>query len=121
MNKVIKCGIYARVSTDKQEDSIENQIGQATEFISRLGDEYVVDEECIFIDTAVSGYYTSVFEREAMKKAIEYAKQKRYQVLVFKEISRVGRDKQENPAIVGMFEQYGIRVIALNYSHFRFA
>lgn len=114
MNKVIKCGIYARVSTDKQEDSIENQIGQATEFISRLGDEYVVDEECIFIDTAVSGYYTSVFEREAMKKAIEYAKQKRYQVLVFKEISRVGRDKQENPAIVGMFEQYGIRVIAIN-------
>src|SRR5690606_39521087 len=65
-------------------------------------------------DLAVSGYYTSVFERETMKKAIEYAKQKRYQVLVFKEISRVGRDKQENPAIVGMFEQYGIRVIAIN-------
>lgn len=114
MSEIIKCGIYARVSTDMQGESIENQIDQATEFIARLGEEYVVDEECIFVDTAVSGYYTSVFERDAMKLAIEYAKQKKYQVLVFKEISRVGRDKQENPAIVGMFEQYGIRVIAIN-------
>src|SRR5690606_9485856 len=41
-------------------------------------------------------------------------KRGKYKVLVFKEISRVGRDNQENPAIVGMFEQYGIRVIAIN-------
>lgn len=114
MEGKIKCGIYARVSTERQGDSVENQVDQATEFISRLGEEYVLDEDCIFVDTAVSGYYTSVFDREAMKLAIEMAKQKRYQVLVFKEISRVGRDKQENPAIVGMFEQYGIRVIAIN-------
>lgn len=114
MKDKIKCAIYARVSTDKQGDSVENQISQATEFISRLGDEYELDEECIFIDNAVSGYYTSVFEREAMKQAIDYAKKGKYKVLVFKEISRVGRDKQENPAIVGMFEQYGIRVIAIN-------
>lgn len=114
MNEVIKCGVYARVSTDRQDDSIENQIGQATEFINRLGSEFELDDDCIFIDNAVSGYYTSVFEREAMKKAIELAKENKYKVLVFKEISRVGRDKQENPAIVGMFEQYGVRVIAIN-------
>lgn len=113
MNKII-CGVYARDSTDKQGDTVDNQISQSKEFISRLGDNFIMDEECIFIDNAVSGYYTSVFDREAMKRAIEYAKKKRFEVLVFKEVARVGRDKQENPAIVGMFEQYGIRVIAIN-------
>lgn len=49
-----------------------------------------------------------------MKRAIEDAKQKKIQLLVFKEVSRVGRDKQENPAIIGMFEQYGVRIIAIN-------
>ncbi|MNW41818.1 Recombinase [compost metagenome] len=114
ITKKIICGFYARDSTDKQGDTVENQISQGAEFIRRLGPEYILDDECIFIDHAVSGYYTSVFDREAMKNAVELAKQKRYDVLVFKEVSRVGRDKQENPAIVGMFEQYGIRVIAIN-------
>ncbi|CAH1054091.1 recombinase family protein [Paenibacillus pseudetheri] len=113
MDKIV-CGVYARDSTDKQGDTVENQISQSKEFINRLGPEFVVDENCIFVDNAVSGYYTSVFDREAMKLAIELAKEKKFQVLVFKEVARVGRDKQENPAIVGMFEQYGIRVIAIN-------
>lgn len=32
----IKCGIYARVSTDRQGDSIENQVDQAREYLRRL-------------------------------------------------------------------------------------
>lgn len=112
--KKLQCGIYARVSTDKQGDSVENQVGQGTEFISRLGDEYELNENFIFIDNAVSGYYTSVFDREAMKRAISFARDRKLHVLVFKEVSRVGRDKQENPAIIGMFEQFGVRVIAIN-------
>lgn len=110
----IKCGIYARVSTDRQGDSIENQVGQGIEYIKRLGDEFDTEDIEIFRDEAVSGYYTSVFDRAEMKRAIEYAKNKKIQLLVFKEVSRVGRDKQENPAIIGMFEQYGVRVIAIN-------
>jgi site-specific DNA recombinase len=111
---MIKCAIYARVSTDQQGDSIENQISQALEYISRLGDQYDTQDVLIYKDEAVSGYYTSVFERTAMKQAIADAKDGKFQVIVFKEISRVGRDKQENPAIIGMFEQFKIRVIAMN-------
>ncbi|WP_338842105.1 recombinase family protein [Paenibacillus glucanolyticus] len=114
MENKIKCGIYARVSTDRQGDSIENQVGQGTEYIKRLGDEYDTENIEVFRDEAVSGYYTSVFDRAEMKRAIEYAREKKIQLLVFKEVSRVGRDKQENPAIIGMFEQYGVRVIAIN-------
>lgn len=110
----MKCAIYARVSTDQQGDSIENQVSQCQEFISRLGDEYDGHEIIVYRDEAVSGYYTSVFDRAEMKRAIMDAKNNRFKLLVFKEVSRVGRDKQENPAIIGMFEQYGVRVIAIN-------
>jgi site-specific DNA recombinase len=110
----VKCAIYARDSTDQQGDTIENQISQGKEYISRLGDQYDAEDVVIFIDHAISGYYTSVFDRQAMKDAIAAAKRGDFQLIVFKEVSRVGRDKQENPAIIGMFEQYGVRVIAIN-------
>lgn len=110
----IKCAVYARVSTDQQGDSIENQVSQCREFITRLGDMYDYHDIIVYRDEAVSGYYTSVFDRQEMKQAIRDAKNARFQLLVFKEVSRVGRDKQENPAIIGMFEQYGVRVIAIN-------
>lgn len=48
-----------------------------------------------------------------MKQAIKNARDNKFKLLVFKEVSRVGRDKQENPAIIGMFEQYGVRVVAI--------
>ncbi|WP_201319071.1 recombinase family protein [Paenibacillus sp. EPM92] len=114
MQEKIKCGIYARVSTDKQGDSIENQVSQGLEYIKRLGEQYDTDNVIIYSDEAVSGYYTSVFDRAEMKRAIADAKNNLIKLLVFKEVSRVGRDKQENPAIIGMFEQYGVRVIAIN-------
>ncbi|MFB6366858.1 recombinase family protein [Paenibacillus elgii] len=116
MNKEnkIRCAIYARVSTDRQGDSIENQIGQGQEYIKRLGEKYDADNVIVYHDDAVSGYYTSVFDRAEMKRAIADAKNGEFKLLVFKEVSRVGRDKQENPAIIGMFEQYGVRVIAIN-------
>jgi DNA invertase Pin-like site-specific DNA recombinase len=109
-----KCAIYARVSTDQQGDSIDNQVSQCCEYISRFGDFYDAAEPFIYRDEAVSGYYTSVFDRKEMKQAIQDARNQKFKLLVFKEVSRVGRDKQENPAIIGMFEQYGVRVIAIN-------
>jgi site-specific DNA recombinase len=110
----VKCAIYARVSTDKQGDSIDNQVCQCEEYISRLGEKYDTSDIIVYRDQAVSGYYTSVFDRAEMKQAIKDAREHKFKLLVFKEVSRVGRDKQENPAIIGMFEQYGVRVVAIN-------
>jgi site-specific DNA recombinase len=114
LHEKIKCAIYARVSTDQQGDSIDNQVSQCQEYISRLGVQYDSNDVIIYRDVAVSGYYTSVFDRAEIKQAIQDARGGRFKLLVFKEVSRVGRDKQENPAIIGMFEQYGIRIIAIN-------
>jgi site-specific DNA recombinase len=110
----MKCAVYARVSTDQQGDSIDNQISQCCEYISRFSEVYDAAEPFIYRDEAVSGYYTSVFDRKEMKQAIDDARNQKFKLLVFKEVSRVGRDKQENPAIIGIFEQYGVRVIAIN-------
>lgn len=108
-----RAGVYVRVSTDDQATSVENQIAQGKEYIRRQS-EFHSDDIKVYIDEAVSGYYTSVFDRKDMKEAVNDAKNKNISMIVFKEISRVGRDKQENPAIVGIFEQYGVRVIGLN-------
>jgi site-specific DNA recombinase len=108
------CAIYARVSTDRQGESIENQVNQCQEYISRLDGPYDTTNLLVYRDVAVSGYYTSVFDRAEMKQAIKDARENKFKLLVFKEVSRVGRDKQENPAIIGMFEQYGVRVVAIN-------
>jgi DNA invertase Pin-like site-specific DNA recombinase len=102
------------VSTDRQGDSIDNQVSQCQEYISRLAGQYDAKDVILYRDEAVSGYYTSVFNRAQMKQAIRDAQAGKFKLLVFKEISRVGRDKQENPAIIGMFEQYGVRVVAIN-------
>ncbi|MBG9772920.1 recombinase family protein [Brevibacillus laterosporus] len=111
---LIKCAIYTRVSTDHQADSTINQEAQGREYISRLGPEYDKTDIIVYRDEVVSGYYTSVFDRAEMKRAIQDAKENKFKLLIFKEVSRVGRDKQENPAIIGVFEQYGVRVIAIN-------
>lgn len=113
-SELIKCAIYGRASTGKQEDSIQNQVAQGKEYISRLGKQYDSEDVMVFKDEATSGYYTSVFDRKEMKEAVAAAREGKFKLLVFKEVSRVGRDKQENPAIIGMFEQYGVRVIAIN-------
>lgn len=94
MNRpLIKCAIYTRVSTDHQADSTINQEAQGREYISRLGPEYDKTDIIVYRDEVVSGYYTSVFDRAEMKRAIQDAKENKFKLLIFKEVSRVGRDK----------------------------
>lgn len=108
------CAVYGRVSTDMQGDSLENQVDYAREYIRRLGQDFQIAEECIYTDFDQSGYYTRFIERPAMQKAIDDAKRRRYEVIVFKEISRISRDQAEHVEIVSRFTQYGVRIIAIN-------
>jgi site-specific DNA recombinase len=111
---VIKCAIYARVSTDMQGQSLENQVYFAQEFIARLGDEYTTDESLVYQDFDQSGYYTRFVDRDAIQRALRDAKAKKFQVIVFKELSRISRDQAEHHEIIGRFQQEGVRVIAIN-------
>lgn len=108
------CAVYGRVSTDMQGDSLDNQVDYAREYIRRLGQDFQIAEECIYTDFDQSGYYTRFVERPAIQKAIDDAKRRRYEVIVFKEISRISRDQAEHVEIVSRFTQYGVRIIAIN-------
>lgn len=108
------CAVYARVSTDMQGESLENQVEYAKEYVERLGPGFQLDENCVYTDFDQSGYYTRFVQRPAIQKALEDAKSRRYDVIVFKEISRISRDQAEHIEIVSRFTTQGIRVIAIN-------
>lgn len=109
-----RCAVYARVSTDMQAESLENQVEYATEYIRRLGEDFRIDESCVYTDFDMSGYYTRFIQRPAIQQALHDAQEHRYEVIVFKEISRISRDQAEHIEIVSRFSQYGVRIIAIN-------
>ncbi|QQE79624.1 recombinase family protein [Alicyclobacillus sp. SO9] len=109
-----RCAVYARVSTDMQGESLDNQVDYAREYIRRLGADYHLEEDCVYSDSDQSGYYTRFLQRPAIQRAMQEAKAQRFDVIVFKEISRISRDQAEHVEIVSRFTQYGIRVIAIN-------
>lgn len=108
------CAVYARVSTDMQGESLENQISFAKEYVRRLGEEFEVGLECVYADADQSGYYTRFLQRPAIQQALTDAKEHKFHVIVFKEISRMSRDQAEHIEIVSRFTAYGVRVIAVN-------
>lgn len=109
-----RCAVYARVSTDMQGESLENQVAYAQEYVRRLGDAFELMEACIYTDFDQSGYYTRFLERPAIQRALSEASVGKYDVIVFKEISRISRDQAEHIEIVSRFTQAGVRVIAIN-------
>ncbi|MCL6516786.1 recombinase family protein [Alicyclobacillus sp.] len=111
---VTVCAVYARVSTDMQGESLQNQVEYAKEYIRRLGEGYVVDEACVYTDFDQSGYYTRFVQRPAIQRALADARAGRFGVIVFKEISRISRDQAEHIEIVSRFQMHGVRVIAIN-------
>ncbi|MBX5436725.1 MAG: recombinase family protein [Alicyclobacillaceae bacterium] len=108
------CAVYARVSTDMQGESLENQVEYAKAYIQRLGAGFRVDETCVYTDADQSGYYTRFLHRPAIRAALRDAARGRFQVIVFKEISRISRDQAEHIEIVSRFQMHGVRVIAIN-------
>lgn len=109
-----RCAVYARVSTDMQGESLENQVSYAQEYVRRLGENFHMEEGCVYTDFDQSGYYTRFLERPAIQRALMEAGLGRYDVIVFKEISRISRDQAEHVEIVSRFAQAGVRMIAIN-------
>ncbi|MFD1678226.1 recombinase family protein [Alicyclobacillus fodiniaquatilis] len=109
-----RCAVYARVSTDMQGESLENQVEYAQEYIRRLGDAYELAAACVYTDFDQSGYYTRFLQRPAIQRALGDAQARKFDVIVFKEISRISRDQAEHVEVVSRFTQYGVRIIAIN-------
>ncbi|XOS91795.1 recombinase family protein [Brevibacillus laterosporus] len=88
----IPVAIYARVSTDRQGDSIEHQVSFLREYVSRnLGELYYTDDTLIYSDEGISGYSTTILDRPAMKQLLDDAKKGVFKVVLIKGI---GREKE---------------------------
>ena len=85
----LRVTFYARVSTDSDEqaNSLQNQIGYFRDFINGVKEWTFVDG---YTDEALSG--TSVTKRESFLQMIEDAKEKKFDFIITKEISRFSRN-----------------------------
>ena len=89
MNKTFKVGIYIRLSRedgDKLEsESVSNQRNILQRYIKE--NEYILIDE--YVDDGISG---TTFERPEFKRMISDIEEKRINMVITKDLSRLGRD-----------------------------
>jgi site-specific DNA recombinase len=106
-----KCAIYARVSTDRQAESVTHQVSLLREYakVRGLGE---VPDDCIYEDTGFSAYSLDIWARPAMKRLLQDAERGKFNVVLFKGISRLARNTQEALETLARLKYKGLRVIS---------
>jgi site-specific DNA recombinase len=115
-----RCAIYARVSTDKQGDSVEHQVSLMKEWAKRKsidGEQWSTPDKNIYIDDAISASKIGILDRPAIKRMMEDAKNKKFDAILFKGISRFVRDVQDALMMLNQFEALDVRTISYEESY----
>ena len=107
-----RVGIYVRLSRDDERQgesvSIENQKLMLRGFCARQGWEV----KAVFVDDGWSG---TNFERPGFRELMEAVRQKEVNLVLVKDLSRLGRDYLEVGKYMDcVFPYYGCRFVALN-------
>lgn len=103
-----RIGIYVRISRDENgenHETVENQKGLLLDYVERhgLGQVYAV-----YTDDNVSG---SAFERSGLMRLKEDVLNARINMLLMKDLSRLGRNNAKTLQWIDFLEEYGIRVL----------
>lgn len=111
-----KVGIYARLSVEhgnEKDNSIENQVLLAREWLRRQSDqEGQLREYKCYIDRGYSG---TSFARPAFLQMLEDAREHKIQCIVCKDYSRLGRDYlRTGEYIEKIFPTWGIRLVCIS-------
>jgi DNA invertase Pin-like site-specific DNA recombinase len=103
----MRCAIYARVSTrrEEQQNSLQNQIALA-ESIARENGFTVVGQ---YIDNGISG--SGLKNRNEILRLLDDAKKKKFDVVIAKSVSRLARDTRKGMEIAYQLESTSIRLI----------
>ncbi len=104
------CAIYARVSTEQQSESVENQVTFLTEFAKRKGNDWCIKNEYIYRDNGISG--TSIVKRPAVQQLVHDGELKLFDIVLFKGISRFARDTVDAINMLRVLRSSGVRVIS---------
>lgn len=104
-----RVNILLRVSSQQQlhDDDIPVQRSECMNFIS-THDDWTFQKE--YVEKAVSGFKTSVKDREILQEIQEDAKQKNFDVLVVYMSDRIGRKEDESPVFVSTLNKLGIEI-----------
>ncbi|KYP81155.1 recombinase family protein [Ferroacidibacillus organovorans] len=113
----MRCAIYARVSTDRQGESVDHQVSLLREFAKRRGQDWEVLEHLVFEDEGVSATKVSIWTRPAMKRLMEAAERSEVDVVLFKGISRLARNTQEALDVLDRLRARGLRVLSYEESY----
>lgn len=110
-NEVKRVAVYCRVSTDNldQTNSLESQQRYFNEYIKRnpLWELYEV-----YVDEGISG--TSTKKRASFNRMIDDAKNKKFDLIITKEISRFARNTLDSIGYTRELKRHGIGVIFMN-------
>ncbi|MEK4735128.1 MULTISPECIES: recombinase family protein [Bacillus] len=103
----MKCAVYIRVSTDKEEQklSLTNQRDLFIKYISEKG--WDIHEFYVDVETGTTD------KREQLQRLIADAKEKKFDVILAKELSRLARNGGLSYQIRDLAEQKGIHIITL--------
>lgn len=106
--KTSNIAIYARISRDdngENYESIENQRDMLLDHVSRKGLGKVYD---VYMDDNISG---SAFERPGLERLKEDILRGRVEMVVMKDLSRLGRNNAKTLQMIDFFEENGVRVL----------
>ncbi len=113
------CAVIARVSLDRQSESVGHQVEMLKEFAKTRSYGRVLDE--FIYEDMISASKFSVWERPGMKQLINDARAGKFQVVMFKGISRFARNTEEALSILDRLKAQGLRVISMeeNYDSYK--
>lgn len=103
----MKCAIYGRVSTDREEQkhSLKNQLVLAEKIAMDLG--FIVVAR--YIDEGISG--AGVRNRDGIQSLLEDAKGSKFDTVIAKSVSRLGRNTLQSLQTAQQLEKHNIRLI----------
>lgn len=99
--------IYYRLSRDddKEMNSLKNQRRILLDYIERYGHEFVGES----FDDNVSGM---TFEREGIEEIYQAASENKMDVVLVKDLSRLGREKIQTALFIDFLRRNNVRVIS---------
>lgn len=99
--------IYARVSTEHeaQISALENQVQYYDEILKRHPDWELVDR---YIDEGITG--TSIHKRESFLRMMQDAKDKKFDLIITREVSRFARNIVDTLQQTRLLRTYGVEV-----------
>lgn len=112
IQKLKRCAIYARYSSDMQrESSIEDQVRKCREYAAKQG--WVVVEDCIRYDQAISG---ATDRRPALQSLLAAAEQKPkpFDLFLVDDTSRLTRDRGDQNFIIKLLGFLDVHVVAVS-------